>query len=422
MKILIKSVKVVDKHSKWNGQTVDVQIASGKIEKIAKKISNSTYKSYEFKNACIAPSFVDMYAVIPEPGFEYRENLQSGLAAAAAGGFSHVAIMPHQQPVVQDKSSVEFILSKTKNQICTPLVIAALSRNREGKDMTEMYDMLLSGAKAFSDGDKSVQDAGLMSRCLQYAKGINSFVISFAEEQSIALNSKINEGVMSTQLGMKGNPSLSEELMISRDLFLAEYHNARIHFTQVSSARSLELIKAAKKKGIQVTADVSIHHLIYDEQVLETFDSNFKLRPPLRTKADVNALRNALKEGVIDAVSSQHIPIELEGKDVEFEIAKYGMISFQTYFSQLLQLLSKNNTLEDVLESASTKPRAIFDLETVVLEEGSIAELCIFDTDKKWQFNESQNLSKSANSNLFGTELKGKVLALIANDQINTNK
>ncbi len=420
MKVLFKSVKVVDKHSKWNGQQVDVLISSGKVEKIAKKIAVSNIKSYEFKNACISPSFIDMNASIPDPGMEHREDLNSGLNAAANGGFSHVALMPQQNPTVQDKSGVEFIKSKTEKHICQPLIIGAMSKNREGKEMTEMYDMQLAGAVAFSDADKAVQDAGLMSRCLLYAKGINSFIMSFPEDYSLSLGAKMNEGVMSTLLGMKGNPSLSEELMIARDLYIAEYQNAKIHFSNISSARSIELIKAAKKKGINVTADVAIHHLCYDENILEEFDTNFKLRPPLRTKQDVNALKAALKEGVIDAISSQHTPIEKEGKEVEFEVAKYGMISFQTFLPQLLSLVGKNLSLEDLIDAITARPRSIFSLESVYVEEGSAAEFCIYDTDAKWKFDEESNLSKSVNSNLYKQELKGMVLALCANNQLKT--
>ena len=420
MKVLFKSVKVVDKHSKWNGQQVDVLISSGKVEKIAKKIAVSNIKSYEFKNACISPSFIDMNASIPDPGMEQREDLNTGLLAAAAGGFSHVALMPQQSPTIQDKSGVEFIKSKSEKHICQPLIIGAMSKNREGKEMTEMYDMQIAGAVAFSDADKSVQDAGLMSRCLLYAKGINSFIMSLPEDHSLSLGAKMNEGVMSTLLGMKGNPSLSEELMIARDLYIAEYQNAKIHFSNISSARSVELIKAAKKKGINVTADVTIHHLCYDENILEEFDTNFKLRPPLRTKQDVNALKAAVKEGVIDAISSQHTPVEKEGKEVEFEVAKYGMISFQTFLPQLLSLVSKNIALEDLIDAITARPRSIFSLESVYVEEGSAAEFCIYDLEAKWKFDEETNLSKSVNSNLYKQELKGMVLAICANNQLKT--
>ena len=420
MKVLFKSVKVVDKHSKWNGQQVDVLVSSGRVEKIAKKIAVTNIKSYEFKNACISPSFIDMNASIPDLGLEHREDLNSGLNAAAAGGFSHVALMPHQNPTVQDKSGVEFIKSKTEKHICQPLIIGAMSKNREGNEMTEMYDMQIAGAVAYSDSDKSVQDAGLMSRCLLYAKGINSFIMSFPEDYSLSLGAKMNEGVMSTILGMKGNPSLSEELMIARDLYIAEYQNAKIHFSNISSARSVELIKAAKKKGINVTADVAIHHLCYDETILEEFDTNFKLRPPLRTKQDVNALKAAVKDGIIDAISSQHTPIEKEGKEVEFEVAKYGMISFQTFLSQLLSLSNKNLMLEDLIDAVTARPRSIFSLESVYVEEGSAAEFCIYDLDAKWKFDEKTNLSKSVNSNLYNQELKGMVLAIYANNQLKT--
>lgn len=420
MKVLFKSVKVVDKHSKWHNQQVDVLISAGKVEKIAKKIAVSNIKSYEFKNACISPGFVDMNANIPDPGMEHREDLTSGLAAAAAGGFTKVALMPQQNPPVQDKSGVEFIKSKTEKNICQPIIIGAMSRNRDGKEMTEMYDMQQAGTTAFSDADKSVQDAGLMARCLLYAKGVNSFIMSFAEDHSLSQGAKMNEGVMSTLLGMKGNPSLSEELMIARDLYIAEYQNAKIHFSNISSARSIELIKAAKKKGIKVTSDVAIHHLCYDETILEDFDTNFKLRPPLRTKADINALKAAVKEGIVDAIATQHTPIEKEGKAVEFEVAKSGMISFQTFLPQLLSLVNKNINFEDLIDAVTARPRAIFQIEQVKVEEGSLAEFCIYDTDVKWRFDADSNLSKSSNSNLMNQELKGMVLALCANNQLKT--
>jgi dihydroorotase len=253
-----------------------------------------------------------------------------------------------------------------------------------------------------------------------YAKGIDTFVIDFPEDKNIAANAKVNEGVMSTLLGMKGNPSLAEELMVSRDLFLAEYQEAKIHLSNISSERSVELIKAAKKRGVNVTADVSIHHLCYDETVLEGFDSNFKLRPPLRTAVDIKALRQGLKDGVIDAVSSSHTAIEKEHKVVEFEVAEYGMISLQTLLPQALRIASKNLEWADIVESLTAKPRTILGLEARSIDTNQTACLCIYNENESWEYNDKTNKSKSQNSNLFGQTLKGKVKMMINNNQLTT--
>ena len=420
MKALLKSLKVVDKQSPWHLQTVDILITEGKIQKIGKNIKAEGVKSYDLKNCSVSPGFVDMNCSLTEPGFEHRDELSNTLNSASAGGFTDVVLMPSSNPAIQSKSDVEYILNKAQKHIVNAICIGSLTVNREGKEMTEMYDMKRSGAIAFSDADKSIQDAGLMSRVMLYAKGIDSFVINFAEDKNISGKITVNEGVMSTILGMKGNPSLAEELMISRDLFLAEYQNAKVHFTNISSAKSVELIKAAKKKGVKVSADVSIQHLSYDETVLEGFDSNFKLRPPLRTAIDIKALRQGLKDGTIDAISSSHTAIEKEHKDVEFEIAYPGMISLQTLLSQALSIASKNLELGDIIESITAKPREILGLEPKKVDVNTEASLCIYNENEKWVFDEKSNKSKSQNSNLFNQTLTGKVKMIINKNQLTT--
>jgi dihydroorotase len=418
MKALLKSVKVIDKQSTWHQQTVDILITDGLIQKIGKSIKAEGYKAYDLKGYTVSPGFVDMNCSLTEPGFEQRDDLESTLNTALAGGFTHVLLLPNAQPSIQSKADVEYVLNKTAKHFVTALCVGALSVNREGKDMAEMYDMQCSGAIAFSDADNAVQDAGLMSRAMLYAKGINSFVINFAEDKNIAGKGKINEGVMSTLLGMKGNPSLAEELMVQRDLFLAEYQEAKVHFSNISSAKSVELIKAAKKKGVQVTADVSVHHLAYDETVLEGFEANFKLRPPLRTAMDIKALRQGLKDGSIDAISSQHIAIEKEFKEVEFEIAKPGMLGLQTVLPQLLTLAAKNLDWADMVEAITSKPRAILGLESATIELKNKACLCIYSETETWKYDDKSNKSKSQNSNIYGQTLQGKVKMLIHNNQL----
>lgn len=420
MKALLKSLKIVDKQSPWHLQTVDILIVDGVIQKIAKNIKGDGVKAYDLKSCSVSPGFVDMNCFATEPGFEQRDDLISTLNTALAGGFTDVLLFPTGNPTVQTKSDVEYIVNKTEKHFVNALCVGALSLNREGKDMTEMFDMKKSGAIAFSDANKSIQDAGLMSRAMLYAKGIDTFVINFPEDKNIAANAKVNEGVMSTLLGMRGNPSLAEELMVSRDLFLAEYQEAKVHLSNISSERSVELIKAAKKRGVNVTADVSIHHLCYDETVLEGFDSNFKLRPPLRTAVDIKALRQGLKDGVIDAVSSAHVAIEKEHKVVEFEVADYGMISLQTLLPQALRIASKNLDWADIVDSLTAKPRAILGLEARSIDTNQTACLCIYNENESWEYNEKSNKSKSQNSNLFGQTLKGKVKMMINNNQLTT--
>jgi dihydroorotase len=418
MKALLKSLKVIDKQSTWHQQTVDLLIVDGKIQKIGKSIKAEGVKAYDLKGCSVSPGFVDMNCSLTEPGFEHRDDIQTTLNAAMAGGFTHVLLMPNAKPSIQNKADVEYILNKSEKHLVTALCVGALSVNREGKEMTEMYDMKGSGVIAFSDADRSIQDAGLMSRAMLYAKGINSFVINFAEDKSIAGKAKINEGVMSTILGMKGNPSLAEELMVQRDLFLAEYQEAKVHFTTISSAKSVELIKAAKKKGVQVTADVSVHHLAYDETVLEGFDSNFKLSPPLRTAFDIKALRQGLKDGTIDAISSAHKALEKEQKEVEFEIAEAGMLSLQTALPQLLSIASKNLEWADMVEALTTKPRKVLGLPSANIELHTNACLCIYNENETWKFDDKTNKSKSQNSNLYGQVLNGKVKIIINNNQL----
>ena len=417
MKILLKSVKIIDINSKHHEQVMDVLLKEGKIEKIGKAIKETVSKTIEAKGLCLSPGFVDLHANFGEPGFEHREDIQSGLNTAMKGGFTRVCVMPSTNPCIQDKQGVQFLKQKSAKHPVHLEVIGAMSVGREGKDLTEMYDMQQAGAIAFSDVLNSVQDAGLLSRSLLYSKGIQSFVINFPQDKSIANKGTMNEGQMSTTLGLKGNPTLAEDIMVSRDLFLAEYQQAHIHFTQISSGKSVELIRAAKKRGVKVTADVSIHHLVYDDRMLEDFDSNFKLQPPLRSKEDVKALLQGLKDGSIDAISSAHTPIEVEHKNVEFEIAKQGMISLQTLFTQLLKLQNKQMNIAELLDCISNRARKVLGLEPVCVQESDGAELVLYDANADWTFDQKSNSSKSRNSNLFNTTLKGKIKGVYSKGQ-----
>jgi len=414
MNLLIKSATVIDPNSPFHQKVADILVEDGFITLIAKKI-NAKAEVVDGTGKYIAPGFFDLNCNIGELGLETKEDLQTGTSAAAAGGFTGLALMPNTQPPIHSKAEVEYLLNRAKNNLVDVYPLGSISHKREGKDLAEMYDMFLSGAKAFTDGDHPVQDAGLMERAMLYTKGFGAPIFSYPEDTAIAGKAKVNEGEMSTYLGMKGIPALAEELMIARDLYLAEYTGSKIHFSTISTVRSVELIKEAKKKGLQVTCDVAVHHLLLTDNALEGFDSQYKVKPPLRTQKDVNALIKGLKDGTIDAIVSQHTPHEVEFKDVEFEVAEYGIIALQTALSIALQA---NLDLETIVLKMAVKPRNILNIEAAVIAENKKANFTLFDANLEWQYTKQNNQSKSYNSPFIGQNLKGKVLLTCNNNHL----
>jgi dihydroorotase len=415
-KYLIQSATILHPESPLNGQTLDVLISNGKISEIAQKIdaSDKNLIIIDAKGQFLSPGFLDINANFGEPGLETKEDMETGCATAAAGGFTAVALMPNTQPPIHSKAEVSYLMNKSRNNLVDIFPIGCISHNREGKELAEMFDMKDSGAIAFSDGNKPVSNAGLMSRAILYTKSFNGLIFSYAEDQDIAAKGKMNEGVMSTFLGMKGNPSLAEELMISRDLYLAEYNDARIHFSTISTERSVDLIRKAKKAGVKVSCDVAAHQLVFTEENLEGFDSQFKVKPPLRTKADQKALIAGLKDGTIDAIVSQHTPHEIEFKDVEFEIASFGIIGLQT----VLPLALKSGlSPEQIVEKLAISPRKLMGIEIPSFDLGISANFILFNPLEKWTLNEDSNKSKSFNSPLMGQQLTGKVNFVCNNEQ-----
>jgi dihydroorotase len=418
MKLLIKSAHILYPGSDFHQAKADVLVENGLISAIAETLSADDAEVFDAGGSYLSPGFFDLNCSIGEPGLETKEDLNTGLQAAAAGGFTGLALMPDTQPPIHSKTEVEYLINKTKNSLVHIYPLGAISYQREGKDMAEMYDMYLSGAKAFTDGDKPVKDAGLMERALLYAKGFNALVFSYPEDVAIAGKAKVHEGAVSTLLGMKGIPSLAEELMIARDLYLAEYTEAPIHFSTISTARSVELIKDAKAKGLKVTCDVAAHHLVLTDEALLGFDSLYKVKPPLRTQTDVDALLHGLNDGTIDAIVTQHTPHEIEFKDVEFEIAAFGVIGLQTAFSLAFKA---GLSPELIIEKMAVNPRKILNIEQPVLANGEAANFTVFNTDIEWTFDKQTNRSKSSNSPFFNQNLKGKVLLTFNNGQLQKN-
>ncbi len=414
MNLLIKSAKIIDPNSSFNHKIVDILIEKGVISKIVFGIE-ADVEVFDAEGKCISPGFFDLNCNIGELGLETKEDLYTGTMAASAGGFTGLALMPNTQPPVHSKAEVEYLINRAKKNLVDVYPLGAISYKREGKDLAEMYDMYLSGAKAFTDGNKPVQDAGLMERALLYAQGFDALIFSYPEDTAIAGKAKVNEGEISTLLGMKGIPSLAEELMIARDLYLAEYTASRIHFTTISTTRSVELIREAKRKGLEVTCDVAAHHLVLTDEALTGFDSLYKVKPPLRTSDDVDALVAGLKDGTIDAITSQHTPQEIEFKAVEFEVAEYGIIGLQTAFSLALK---SGLDIDLIIQKMSVNPRKILNLDVPVIKEGQEANFVLFDVDAEWEYNKSNNKSKSNNSPFIGQHLKGKVLLTCNNNYV----
>lgn len=415
--ILIKSAKVVYPGHNRHNEQVDVLIQGGLVKQIglAGELWMDDARVIEAGGYCLSPGFFDLNVNFGEPGLETKETLQSGLAAAVAGGFTGLALQPNTHPPVHSRSEVSYIVNNVKGHLVDLYPLGALSQHREGKDLAELYDMHLSGAVAFTDGDRSVAQAGLMGRALLYSKGFGGLVFSFAEDPSVAGNAKMNEGVMSTYLGMKGNPNLAEELMVSRDLYLAAYHDAPIHFSTISTAGSVALIRQAKAKGVRVTCDVSVHHLALSDEAIAEFDSNYKVSPPLRTVDDITALHEGLKDNTIDAIVSQHTPHEIEFKQVEFEIAKYGIIGLQT---ALPVLLGTGLSLELIIEKLAIGPRKVLGMDLPLLEKDSEPNFVLFDPLGQWDFNAHSNRSKSSNSPYYNKKMSGKVIFVANKDKI----
>lgn len=416
MKILLKSATVVDPTSKHHLKKRDVLIHKGQIVKIAATIKEDGAKTYQLPNLHISQGWLDPGVSFGEPGYEERENLHNGLKTAANSGFTHVAIQANTKPVTQGKSQVEFIQSKTAGHVVSAHVTGSLSVDAEGVDLAELYDMHQQGAIAFYDHKRPTTNANLLKIALLYAQNFDGLVQSFPMDPSIAGKGVMNEGVTSTMLGLKGIPHLSETLQINRDLAILEYTGGRLHIPTISAAASVAMIKAAKKKGLAVSCSVSINNLILTDAALENFETAYKLLPPLRLEQDRKALLKGLKEGTIDGITSDHNPLDVERKRVEFDQSDYGSIGLEAAFGAMGQVLSIEERV-----AALTGLKAEFGIEEHCIAEGSKADLTLFDPDTEWTFMPESICSTSKNAALLGQQMIGHVYGVINNDKHHIN-
>jgi dihydroorotase len=420
MNLLLRQAKIIDPSSPFHQQQADIFIQDGILKTISPKLDITADKIIEAEGLFVSPGWLDVFAHFPDPGFEYKESLQTGANAAAAGGYTDVLLIPNTAPVVHNKSAVEYIVQRSKSFPVNLHPIAAVTKNAEGKELAEMYDMHDSGAIAFGDGNCSIQSSGILLKALQYLRAIDKVLIQLPDDRSISATGLMNEGIISTQLGLPGKPAIAEELMIARDIELAKYTESKIHFTGISTAKSVELIQRAKAEGIRVTCSVTPYHLFFCDEDLTTYDTNLKLNPSLRTSADREVLRNAVIDGTIDCIASHHFPHEKDSKIIEFEYAKYGMIGLETSFAVVRTILPQL-PFEKLIEIFCANPRKIFDLPVASIKENETACLTLF-TDEKWIFKPQHIRSKSTNTAFLEKEFNGRPLGIINKDQVFLNE
>ena len=415
MIVLIRAAKVVDPNSKYHNKVVDILIKKGIIHEIGKNIKAPKGADIiEEKGLHVSPGLFDLHANFRDPGFEWKEDMQSGMFAAAKGGFTGVLCMPSTFPATDTKSQVEYIKKMSAGNVVNVHPAGSITKNLKGQELTEMFDMSRSGALAFTDDKDSIQHANVMKIALLYTKNFGGIIMSQANDKSISTDGHMNEGVTSTILGLKGIPSLAEYLMIARDIKLAEYTKGRLHFSCISTAESVELIRIAKKQGLNITADVAIHNLVLDETACEGFDTRYKVNPALRTQKDIKALIKGLKDGTIDAICSDHSPEDIENKKVEFDNAEFGMIGLQTAFSLACQLENEIG-MEGIIEKMAINPRKLLGLNAPEINIEKPANLCLFNPSTKWTLEEKDILSKSKNTPFIGKTLKGKIVGVVNN-------
>lgn len=428
MKVLIKQATIVYSSSPFNGQQKDIFIEDGIIKFISDSISEPADKIIDEPNLHVSIGWMDIYSQFCDPGFEYRETMETGAKAAAAGGFTDVLVLPNTNPVIHTKSQVEYIIQKSNNQGVNIYPLGAVTKNAAGAELAEMYDMHQSGAVAFTDGTNSIQSPGLLLKALQYVLAFDGTILQVADDKTINPQGLMNEGIISTQLGLPGKPAIAEEVMIARDIELVKYTGSKMHFTGVSTKKGIEMIAKAKADGLQVSFSVTPYHAVFCDEDLKGYDTNLKVNPPLRTREDLEAVRLSILNGDADAIASHHIPQNYDAKVCEFEYAKYGMIGLETLFGvlgkQLPTNLSNSNnpwTIEKLITLLSEAPRKIFNLSLPEIKEGATATLTLFNPATEFIFDETMIASKSKNTPFIGTLLKGKVIGIVNGTNLHLN-
>lgn len=418
MNIIIKNARIIDPLGAYNQQIKSIKISNGIINEIADDIAVSDNDLLvDIPNLHISYGWIDSSVSFGEPGYEERETIAHGLEVAAKSGFTHICLNPNTDPVIDNQAGVNLVLSKASGQASTLLPIGALTKNSEGIDMAEMFDMKNAGAVAFGDYKKSMENANLLKISLQYTQNFNARVIAYASDKNIKGKGVVNEGVVSTRLGLKGIPDLAEEIVVARNLYLLEYTGGKMHIPTISTQKSIELIKAAKAKGLDVTCSVAVHHLVLTDEQLDNFDTRYKVAPPLKDETTRQSLINAVLDDTIDCITTDHQPWDIEHKKLEFDLAKDGTIGLESAFGALQNVLPLDVIVKKLLGA--------YTVFTDIIPEITVdrtANLTLFNPDTAYTFTVDNILSKSKNSAFLRQQMKGKVSGIINNNKLIINE
>lgn len=422
MNIMLKNGRLIDPVS-GRDEVLDIHLVNGRIEKLGKALpAPSSSQEIDLKGKIIAPGFLDMHVHLREPGFEHKETILTGCTSAAAGGFTAVACMPNTNPAIDDESVIKFIQEKAQKALLGLVdvyPIAAVTLGRKGEQMAPLAELATAGAVAFTDDGDPVHDAEIMRRALEYAKMFNKPIIQHAQDLPLTKGGVMNEGFNATTLGLPGMPAIAEDIMVARDVRLAQYTSGQYHVAHMSTAGCVEIVRRAKSKKLNVTCEVTPHHFTLTDDAVRSYDTNTKMNPPLRSRDDVEAMCEGLNDGTIDVIATDHAPHSYDEKQVEFQHAPFGIVGLETAIGlTITELFEKNRlALHQIIEKFSTNPRRILHLPAITIDEGEQANLTIFDPAVQWVVETRQFKSKSKNSPFNGFKLRGKAVGVINNSQ-----
>ncbi len=424
MKILLKNLTAINPEQKLNEKKIDILLVDGKIAEFGQNLDydERSNKIIDLSGKVITPGFIDIHVHLREPGREDEETIESGCKAAAVGGFTAVACMPNTEPTIDSAEVVDFIKNKSINNIVNVFPVAAATVGRKGEFLTPMLELKEAGAVAFSDDGVAIKTASILKRAMEYSKMIDLPIIEHCEDESLAFGS-MNEGINSTLFGLPPLPSVSEDLIVMRDILMAQYTGARVHIAHISSANAVKMVREAKSKNINVTAEVTPHHFTLTDEALKTYDTNLKINPPLRTQKDIEEILLALKDGTIDCIASDHAPHSPEEKELEFDYAPSGIVGLETSVGLALTELvhKKVLSIDELIFKYSINPRKIINLSIPLFKVGEKAEFTILDLDEIWTVNKEKFASKSKNTPFDKRLLTGRSIGICNNGRMFLN-
>ena len=413
MSILLKSAKIIDAKSDFNGKIQDILIEKGVITKICNSINSKDAKVINFKNLHVSPGWIDSSVCFGEPGYEDRETIENGILTAASSGFTDIILNPYTKPILDSRADIGFIKNKSLGSIVDIHPLGSLTRQSKSNELADLKEMFEAGCVGFYDFKKPITNPNILKTALQYVQYFNGLILSFPLEHSISKNAQMHEGIISTTYGLKGFSEISEEIAILRDLKLLEYTGGKLHFPTISTVNSLNIIKEAKSKGLNVTCGVSVNNLFFNDEKLKDFDTRFKVNPPIRDEKTRKSLIKGVENRIIDCVTSDHIPVDIDNKKTDFENSDFGAIGLESAFGALNSLFGVNKTVE-ILNSSYE----VFDLIRPIINIGNEAKISMFDPNKKYTFSKNNIYSLSKNSSFLNTDLTGISIGIISNSKV----